>query len=193
LIPIIIVIIVVVIVLALVLPAIFLFSSDEGSSSGGYTGEEVVERAKITIRNPTERSYAFQLEIVTVSGVSLNLEDATFQVFDEDGILRWKLYTYSASPAGFTIGASKIYAIPSNNADHVTDFTTGSTIDSASTFEHYQNCSMVYLDSDADGKLTAGDQIYIYKDYNSDGFDDVSYDYEFEIRDGDNLVSSKVF
>lgn len=191
-----IVVVVIIAVLGTVFGVILIsYSSDDGGSSGydgdggsgGSTGNEV----KITMANPHEYSYCYKLEIVKVSGGSLRTEDAKFQIYDDNTIRVWEAYTYQANPYKLTIGLSTVYAVPYGWADRVTDSSTASVITPASMFQNYQNCSFCYLDADSDGKFSAGDTIYIYKDPDDDGTDEVSGGYVLKIWYGEDLVSMK--
>ena len=45
---------------------------------------------------------------------------------------------------------------------------------------------------DGNDELNSGDQIWVYKDYDDDGTDDITSGYKFKILDGDdNIVISK--
>ena len=51
---------------------------------------------------------------------------------------------------------------------------------------------MAYIDSDADEKVSSGDALWVYKDYDSDGTLDFTGSYTLEFKDGNNnLVGSE--
>jgi hypothetical protein len=185
---IIIVVVVVVIILALVFSIFFLIISNNDDKGVEITSSVEVS-PKITMPRPTEKSYAFVLNVAQVSGGSLELPDIKFQLIDNERIVIWEKFTVNANPNAFAKGASTIFALPSGGTI-VTDSNTNSAVNLESNIEDYQNCSMVYIDGDSDGKVSEGDSVIIYKDPDSDGSPDVRYNYVFKIRCSKGLSSS---
>ncbi len=149
------------------------------------------EAPNISIEAPITKSYGWVCSIADISGGSLPLEDAKFQLRDSDRIVKWNKFTTDASPAGFTRDVSKIYPIPSAAATQVTN-ATGSPVNANDEFQYYQDCLMAYNDADNDGKVSAGDGIYLYNDPDGDGTKDVFSNFELRILDGSDLAGKTV-
>jgi flagellin-like protein len=154
------------------------------SSMTGGGGDEA---PKISISQPTEKSNEYVLSIAEVSGGSLTLSDAKFQLIDADKITKWEKFTGNANPALFTKSVSTVYALPSG-AGAVNDGVN--PVGSATNFTDYEDCAMAYIDGDSDGKVSAADSIHLYKDPDGDGTPDVSSNYVFKILKGKKLAGS---
>ena len=153
-------------------------------STGGGGGAVKISSLK------TEKNVAFVITISSVSGGTLNLDDAEFQITDEDGRLKYQLDTSDANPASVTSGQSVIYPMTAGSVA-VTD-ATGGVLDGNDGLSDYTNCTMAYIDQNNDEKVSADDSIWIYMDNNNDGTDDVENKYTFKIVDGnDETVHSK--
>jgi len=137
-----------------------------------------------------EKTQYWEIEIISVSGGSLSLEDAKFQIVDTSEIVIFKVDISKANPASINKGLSIVYPIPSGSSP-VIDNSTGTAVTENSDLKDYNNCLISYNDQDADGKVSAGDNIWIYKENDSDGTDDVKTNYEFEITLGDEHPLSK--
>ena len=180
------IIVIIVIILLIVIPVIlagFLYVWVSGIESEG---------GPISIRMSavhTEKTTGYVIDIASVSGGTLNLEDAKFEVIDPDGILEYRVRTANAWPAAFSKGSSTIYPLPSG-ASSVTD-TEGYTVDASTDLDDYENCYMAYIDADSDGKVTAGDSIWIYKDYDADDYNEILSRYTLKILDGNNEMVLK--
>jgi flagellin-like protein len=138
----------------------------------------------------TEKQTAFLITISSVSGGTLNLDEAEFQITDEDGTLQYRLNINDANPATVSSGQSIIYPMTAGTVA-VTD-PTGGALDSAVSLSDYTNCTIAYIDQNDDEKVSADDSMWIYMDNNNDGTDDVENKYTFKIVDGnDETVHSK--
>ena len=136
----------------------------------------------------TEKTKAYVVTISSVSGGTLNLEDAKFEMADPDGILEFKAQTANANPAVFSKGQSEVYAIPSG-ASAVSNAT--GTVTGNSDLEDYLNCYVAYIDQNKDGKVSSDDSIWIYKDYDADSTNEITSRYTFKILDGNNEMVMK--
>ena len=136
----------------------------------------------------TEKTAAYVVTISSVSGGTLNLEDAKFEMADPSGILEYRALTANANPAVFDKGQSQVYAIPSGSSA-VTNGTV--SVLPAHDLEDYVDCYVAYIDQNKDGKVSSDDSIWIYKDYNDDGTNEIASRYTFKILDGNNEMVMK--
>jgi len=146
----------------------------------------------------TDKSQYWKVDIVKVSGGSLSLSDAKFLMISSAGIQVFKRTINDANPTSLTSGDSTAYPIPSSAAavNENASAGDGATVDAASLAKPqvWENCYMCYLDSNSDGKVSAGDALWVYKDYNADGTEDFTTGYRVKILDGsDNEVLTKEF
>lgn len=146
------------------------------------------DSVKIPMSNPIEKTYAWQLEITEVSG-TLNLEDAKFLVIDNEGALVYSITTNNANPSAFTKGKSTVYAM-TLGPNAVKD-ASNNTIDGDDALSEYSGCYIVYLDQNSDQKVNAGDSIYVYKDNDADGIEEVSANYIFRIMANSDMAGEK--
>jgi hypothetical protein len=129
----------------------------------------------------TEKSYGWQFEIMAISGGVPRIENLDFWMVDSDDIRYWDHEINDANPRQFSKGGSTIFAIPSGHGGGICTDESGDPVSSVVPLSDYENCSMVYIDVEDNGKITAGDQIIVYKDVDPDGIDEVSNGYEFII------------
>ena len=177
------IIVIIVIILLIVIPVIlagFLYVWVSGFESEG--GSTSIRMSAID----TEKTTAYVIDITSVGGGSLNLDDARFEVSDPNGILEYRTITANAWPAAFTKGDSTIYAIPAG-IKRVKD-TEGYTVDANTDLDDYENCYMAYIDANSDGKITSGDSIWIYKDYDADDYDEIISRCTFRILNENNEI-----
>ena len=138
----------------------------------------------------TEKQTAYVITISSVSGGTLNLDEAEFQITDEDGALQYRLNINDANPTSVTKGESKIYPMTDGTVA-VTD-SAGGLLDETDSLSDYTNCTIAYIDQNDDEKVSADDSIWIYMDNDNDDIDDVENKYTFKIVDGnDEIVHSK--
>lgn len=163
--------------------------SENGDSGNGDNDGHVVYPT-VDAENPSEKSYAWIITIARIGGGTFNLEDAKFRLFDDANIRICEREVSEVNPASFNKGASKIYAIPSGNS--VVSDAYGYTIDQNTQLQDYHNCSMAYIDQDNNRKVSAGDSIFIYKDNDNDGTDEVFSGYTFELLYKEELAMRKI-
>lgn len=143
---------------------------------------------RITLKSPEEKTFGWKVEIASISE-KLRLEDAKFQVVDNQGTLLYSLTISEANPQPFNRGLSKVY--PMTMLGPVQDNTTGNSVNSDSTFDNLEGCYIAYIDQTNDERVSAGDSFYIYKDYNNDNNNDISSNYSIEIKVSDYTAISK--
>lgn len=141
----------------------------------------------ITTHAREKGNVGWQITIDSVNG-NLRLDEARFRFVDSDNIQQWERTVNDANPPRFQKGESYVYAIPSGSAP-VRDNETGSDVSGTSLFEKYELCYMAYIDSDHNQKVSSGDAIWIYKDYDSDGVIDYRGTHKLEIKDPDNTLA----
>ncbi|MCK5559718.1 MAG: hypothetical protein KAJ51_03960 [Thermoplasmata archaeon] len=182
----IVVIVVVIIIIFVVLPVVagVLYVWSSGFSETGSGG-----MVKITGIN-VEGNSAFIITIASVYGGDLNLEDARFQISDDNDVRILSAQTGSANPTSISKGQSTIFPIPSGSTA-VQDSTTGSMVTGNSDLNDYTDCYIAYVDEFSNGKLDSGDSIWIYKDWTSDGTQDIQSRYTFKILDADHEMVLK--
>ncbi len=149
------------------------------------TGAEV----KITTRSTGKGSTGWLISIVSVSG-DLKLDDAKFRFIDGSNIQIWQKTISDASPKSISSSNSTVYAIPSTAAA-VRDNSTGITIVDDSDPKNYELAYIVYIDSNSDGKVSEGDGIWVYKDYNTDGTIDYSGLHTLEIKTANGKLAGR--
>ena len=151
-------------------------------------GTEESAALNITAKNPVEKSYGWQIEISSISG-SLNLEDAKFQVVDNEGALVYSLTSSDVNPAAFSKGASTVYAMTGGTNPVKDD--GNNTVDGDDALSVYSGCYVAYVDQTGDGKVNGGDSVYVYKDYDADSTDEISSNYSVKILSGDDMAMNK--
>ena len=154
---------------------------------GGTTGVSISA-------NKVDRNEYYAIEIVKTSGGDLSLSDAKFRLFTKTDILEYSKTTSStdAQPdyIDSTEGHSRAYPVPSSTAaagGPIENATNGDglTVDDLSLAKPniWENCYFCYLDANKDGKVNAGDVVWVYKDYDADLTEEVEPGYKFKILD----------
>ena len=142
--------------------------------------------------NVVDRTSYWKIDIVAVSGGSLSLTDAKFQLFTRSGTSSFTRTTANINPTtALTSGESAIYPVPSDAATPVYENATtgdGGTVDATSVNnpQFWEGCYFTYVDSQSDNKLNSGDSIWVFKDWNEDNTEDVTTGYAFKVLDGKN-------
>jgi len=159
--------------------------------------EELSPIAKVSA-SVTDKSQYWRIDIVKISGSSLILINSKFTLYSKTGICVYKKTISDANPPSLTSGDTTAYPIPSGSSPVNENSTIGdgATVDAASLTVPYvwENCYFCYVDASSDGKVSAGDGIWVFKDYNADGTDDFTPGYKFKIIDNDdNEVLVKEF
>lgn len=176
----IIIIVIVIIIIFVVLPIIagVLYVWSSGFSDEGGEGSILISATK------AEQTSAYKITIVSVSRGVLNLDDARFQLTDDNDVRILSAQTGNAYPTSITKGQSTIYPIPSGSAA-VWDIISGNVVTGDSELNDYTDCYIAYVDEFSNGKLDSGDSIWIYKDWTRDGTQDVQSGYMFKILNAD--------
>jgi len=139
-----------------------------------------------------EKAYGWEIEVISVSG-TFNLEDAKFRINDEFNFRLWERDLSEAQPPAFKKGESKAYTVPTDETgSNDVDDGKGNIIDATHNPGEYQNCSVAYIDQENNDRLSAGNRIYIYKDNNNDGANEVLSGYKFELLYKDKMVAAKM-
>jgi len=150
-------------------------------------GTESSAAVQISAKQPEEKTYGYFIEITKISG-TLNIEDAKFQVVDNENLLVYSVTINNANPAAFTKGQSTVYAMTLGTTA-VSD--GNATVDGNDALSVYEGCYIAFIDQNRDEKINGGDSLYIYKDYNNDNVDDVQANYQVKIMDGDEMAMNK--
>ena len=179
-----------VVIIIVIIPLIgwyLLFSWVSGlESSSGIAGVSISGSV-------TDKMNSWKIEIMRVSGGTLSLEDAKFEIVDENAILMFKRTIKNANPPSLISAGETIYPMPSGLSP-VKDSHTNETITGETSITSYDYCCFAYIDANNDHKISAGDSIWIYKDYDADGKNDILPRYAFNILDNDdNFVLKKEF
>lgn len=133
----------------------------------------------------TEKSTAWVVTISSMTGGTLNLDKARFEIQDEDGYIEHSTWIGKANPSYILKSSNTIYPIPSGS--NKVDDGKIPVIDTTNLLD-YQNCTMAIVDTESDGKLNTGDSIWIYKDINNDDIPDTFEGSNFVIKDGSGEV-----
>ena len=158
---------------------LYVWVSGFGTTGGGST-------VKITTTQKDETA-AYKFTIASVSGGDLNVEDAKFEMKDDEGTRLFSVQTGNANPTSLAKGLSTIYPIPSGGSA-VQDNATSATVTATSDLSDYEDAFLAVVDQNKDGKINANDAIWVYKDWERDGTQDVTSRYTFTILDQDNKV-----
>ncbi len=163
---------------------------------GGTTG------VSISASLDDKTSY-YSVGIIKVSGGSLSLDDAKFRMVSKAGIQQFTVGKADAiAAAPLESGQSDAYPVQSGTQTIIQNTSAGGdgnaiTTDEADSLnkpQTWQYCSLCYLDANGDGKVNAGDKIWVYKDFERDGTANVEPGYNLKILDGkDNEVLTKEF
>ena len=208
LIPLIVIVVVFAVVLPIIAGVLYVWSDrDEGDGIGGdnYEGGGIEDdnfegewSTGISISaNKADKNIYYSVEIVKVSGGSLQLSDAKFLLVTSSGAQLINKDYRDAYPSSISVSDTTVYPIPSRPYSPVTENATngdGATVDSNSVDNptYFEYCYFVIVDSETDGKINSGDCFWIYKDYNDDGTNEITSGYKFKILDGDgNEVLTK--
>ncbi len=188
----IIIVIVVVVILIIALPTIAGLLYVWGSGTGGISGDGVVSGGSTVMiaAIKTEKSTAYVVTISSVSNGDLNLEDTRMELTNDEGLRIFSVHTDSADPPSLTYGQTTIYPIPSGSGA-VKEYATDYRVTSSTNLEDYYHCYLAYIDENSDGKVTADDKIWIYKDWTRDGTPEVVSRSTFKILEGDGELVLK--
>ena len=138
-----------------------------------------------------EKENSWKFSITAVSKNNLYIEDLQFRVVDKDGALLYQIRSFNVNPPIFQKGLSTIYAITLNAT--VLDSSTNNPVNVNSSISDYINCYVTYIDTDSDGKVNEADTIYLFKDYDNDGTNDILPIYKFQILiDNEMAFEAKV-
>ena len=163
-----------------------------GFGTGGSTGVSIS-------KTKDDKTSYWKINIVKVSGGSLNLDDAKFRMVTKADTSLYTKTSANINPTTkLTSGQSSVYPVATTASVPVRENATlgdGDTVDSASIANpsYWELCYFAYVDETDDGKINAGDTIWIFKDNNADGTNDIESGYVFKILDGkDNEVLKQV-
>lgn len=141
----------------------------------------------------TDKTNSWKIEIIRVRSGTLSLEDAQFEIVDQNGILLFKRTINNANPPSVSSVGETIYPMPSGLSP-VKERYTNETVTGDTAITTYEYCCFAYVDANKDRKISLGDSIWVYKDYDADGKNDIFPKYSFNILDyDDNLVMKKEF
>ncbi len=138
-----------------------------------------------------EANKYWKLEIASISSNEYTLDDTFFEMRTNEGINKYKLLIKDSDPDAFNKDFSKVYPLSINNT--VKDRNTGKAVTNATTFINYIGCYIAFLDTNADYRLSPGDLIYIYKDYNNDGINEIKPTYSLVIRINNRIAINQPF
>ena len=149
--------------------------------TGGCLEEEEDDNEEKIIAHwhrPIEYSWGYKIEFGSFSEY-VKIEDIELQALDPRKNTIYSLSLTDSNPPPFMISTSTIYAmtlgeLPVQGIDN-------ETIDSDDLFNSYIFCYITYIDGSSDGIANPGDYLYIYRDYNGDGVDDISEGYSIHM------------
>jgi len=149
------------------------------------------EHSYISIASTKKESGEYYtITISSVSGGDLNLNEVQFKMIDDGGALEYSLWITDSDPDVMNTGDSNIYPLTKYSMG-VTDKSTGYDVNILSEFNDYENCYIAYVDQDRDYLVSSGDKLYIFKDYNNNGSDDIGSKYMLRIMDGKDIIMDK--
>lgn len=138
----------------------------------------------------------YTILIVITYGGSLNIANSKFRLIDDAGVVVYTKTIHDANPDKIIAGETIIYSIPYEISPVIENATTGdgAIVDQYSEGKPdvWENCLFAYLDMDSNGKVNAGDMIWVYIDYDNDDEDEVAPKYRFKILDNSNKIIANV-
>ena len=138
---------------------------------------------------PIIQTKAYVVPISSISGGSLPLANASFEILDQDSNLVYKFTIDNVKPEPFLKGQATIYAFPSSS--NSIDDGAGNIVNATTELSNYRNCTIGFLDQNSDAKVSPDDTIWIYKDNNNDEIQDIKSRYIIKILDGNNEMVLK--
>jgi flagellin-like protein len=135
-----------------------------------------------------DEKYYWIVEIAGVSSTRFRLDRVSFEVMDTDGICKYSLSIMDSHPDPIDYGLSTVYPLTTNTT--VIDKNTGNPVTNTTYFRDYARCKLAYLDANEDYRISDGDVIYVFKDYNNDFVNDIKNNYELNIRMDDIIALS---
>jgi hypothetical protein len=126
--------------------------------------------------------------LITIKWVSdeINIEEIQFIFENHYSSLDYGKVIGNSSPSELDNGEFIIYPIPAdkpiNNYSYVFQKgTNGIPVNSSTNLNNFSGCYFAYCDRDSDNMLTWNDQIWLYKDWNDDGTQDLQHTSTFSI------------
>jgi hypothetical protein len=189
---IVVVIIVVMFIVSFIIGAILVVYM-QGFSSGPGNSTPLTNMAQNPITNPsssqTVNGGGWQVRVVSISG-SVSLSSVTVSIKSSGTTLKsLSAVSTSKSDLSYTAGTMDWYLLKGGGALKFVDGTTTKSLDSstakdlgAGEFETVQGATLMVIDTDGSGTLSAGDMVYVYSDIDGNGSPD--------IESGDQLVLS---
>ena len=139
----------------------------------------------------TDKNTHWEIKIIGVSGGTLAVQDAKFQIVSKSNVVKLKTDIKNANPASITSDYTTAYPIPYNPSTPVQENAThgdGDIIDESSLDNPsiWENCALAYYDAMSDDRLSAGDSILVFKDWNGDRTEEIVPGYDFNLLDENN-------
>ena len=150
----------------------------------GIQPQEDVDNIRITAID-TEKSTHWEITIASISG-TLAIDDLKFQMIDSSKTALYNVDINDANPSSISRGESTIFPIPSGSGG-VLDNSTNSVVTENSELKNYEYCYIAYNDQNNDERVSAGDNIWVYKDFNNNGIDDIKSNYKLQVLVGKNI------
>ena len=144
----------------------FSTSSDSELAYVGATSKEVGEH--------------WEISFVRIQGTSLPLESVNYLIYN-NGINLYKRSIFDVNPQPFMVDDSRVYPI-ANNESTVISNKTSQPVTPNDAFEDYKGAMFIIIDNNNDQRLSSGDKIWIYSDFDGDGHKDIKSGYYFKLR-----------
>jgi hypothetical protein len=129
---------------------------------------------------PGEANY-YKMIISSVVGGTLDISNVYVKYYDINAVLLYEMAIKGANPPSITRGISSIYPLPRGTGP--VDNGAGSTVDSNTELKDYTNCTFAFIDQQSNGKVSADDTFFIYRDINADDVPEVTPGGTFIILD----------
>jgi PKD repeat protein len=144
----------------------------------------------------TEKTNSIRLDISSISGSPIKLQDAQFQMLTKAQTSVYRKTIKNINPIiVHTSVKSSIYAIPSGPDPVFENAITGDgmPIDSESVgnLQEWEGCYFAYIDATSDNLINTDDSIWLYKDWNNDDIDDFYNGYSFLILNNNGKTYSR--
>jgi hypothetical protein len=181
------IIVIIIIIISVVSIALISLFSEEDSNE-----DDSDVAVRLNTSEPKRSDYGWEILISMVAGGNPKLSSLRFEIKDNNDFTLVNTYLTEAKPAKISNSQGDFYAVPEGSGS-VQDGSTGTVISDNSSIENFENCHLVYLDSDRDYEITPGDKIYVIKDYDKDGTKEILKDDQISIYFDNKVILKKTF
>jgi hypothetical protein len=197
---IVVVVVVVMIVVSFIMAAILMVYMQDFSSGPG-TSTPSISMVQNTFTNPspsqTVNGGGWQVRVVSISGQA-SLSSVTVSIKSSGTTMKsLSSVTTSKSDLSYTVATMDWYLLKGGGSLKFVDGTTTKGLDSstakelgAGEFETVQGSTLIFIDIDGTGTLSAGDAIYVYSDIDGNGSPEIASGDQLELSMAGAIMGS---